>query len=184
MKTKKDLKSTYLTFGNWSSKIVDFLKNTSGDYLEIGSYWGVLIAEIGIDFPNKQLYSIDPFISDGWTGQIRGTNLSDIEDVFQHNIKDLNITHFKSTSKEFLDRGDFSQISNVSCMLIDGSHHYEDILADIEIFKRIDNNYAKYLVFDDLHIPDVAAAVNYFRETFKDRVSSEREPGQFKLDEM
>ena len=30
----------------------------------------------------------------------------------------------------------------------------------------------------------IVAAVNYFREPFKDRVSSERESGQFKLDEM
>lgn len=182
-KTKNDLQQGYLTHGNWPQPIRDFLQKTDGSYLEIGVYWGYFLAELAIEFPNKHVYGIDPFISDGWTGQQRGTELTDVETVCKANLEGLpNAKLFRCKTSEFLQSENINILKNVSCLLVDGSHHYDDIMIDINLFRLIKNDFNKLVIFDDLHIPDVKSAVDYFRGEFKDRITSEPETGRFILD--
>lgn len=154
--------------------IRSYLEDNGGDYLEIGCYNGVLISKLAIKFPDKQMFAIDPFIADGWTGEERGSHLNEVERIFLQNITGLdNIKHFKGTTKQFCDEGKFDHLQNVVCVFIDGSHHYEDIIVDVDLLDRIINNHVKQVVFDDLHIRDVNKAIQYFKDKYGDRVLSD-----------
>lgn len=180
MKDKQNLKQSYLTHGNWHSVIRDFLNKTNGNYLEIGVFRGYFLAELGIDYPHKHLYGIDPYISDGHTGQPQGTILTDVEEICNHNISDLdNITLFKCTTEQFLENNNLSILDNITCVLVDGSHHYNDIKIDIELIKKINNKEQKLIIFDDLHVPDVRQCIEEFKTDFNNRIQTELAPNQF-----
>ena len=48
---------------------------------------------------------------------------------------------------------------NVAAVYIDGSHHCEDVIVDIKLAMKLIGTKKGFVVFDDLHIPDVKAAV-------------------------
>lgn len=152
--------------------IVNHLTNENGNYLEIGSYYGKFISEIAAKFPNNQFNSIDPFIADGWTGETEGTVLESVESVFIENTQQYtNIKHFKKRSCEFVNNPDLiKQFKDISCVLIDGSHHKKDILCDIELATSIITNKKLLIIFDDLHIKDVNDCVELFKNQFKERI--------------
>ena len=50
-------------------------------------------------------------------------------------------------------------MDNVSCVLIDGSHHYEDVLVDFKFTDQLELEKESLLVVDDLHISDVGQAI-------------------------
>jgi len=153
------------------NSITSYLEEHGGDYLEIGCYEGVLITKLAIKFPNRSMVGIDPFIGDGWTKEAVGTQLSDVEKVFLKNISgNSNIKHFRGTSREFYDLGNFDCLQNVSCIYIDGSHHYADIVVDVDILEKINNDRIKKVFFDDLHITDVQNGVEYFKNKYRDRL--------------
>lgn len=154
------------------NSIISHLEKYGGDYLEIGCYCGVLITRLAIKFPDRSMIGIDPFIGDGWTVEPIGSHLSDIEEIFVKNISgNSNIKHFKKTSKEFYNLGDFDSLQNVSCVYIDGSHHYADIVVDIDLLETIKNDRIKTVLFDDLHIHDVQLAIEYFKNRYGDRLT-------------
>lgn len=116
--------------------------------------------------------------------------LQNLEGGYMHlcswhrNIQDIgNITHFKKTTEDFLKTPTRKILRNITCVLVDRSHHYEDILIDINLLKKIPNKKKKLIVFDDLGIPDVSRGVDEFRAEFKDRNIIEFEPSQFYIDE-
>lgn len=153
---------------------ISYLQENGGDYLEIGCYNGVFISKLAIRFPERVIIGIDPFISDGHTEEPIGTILSEVEQNFLKNTSGLrNIKHFRETTKEFYERGDFKDIQNVSCVYIDGSHHYKDIVIDIDLLNKINNNHIKKIVFDDININDVIAAIEYFKIKYNDRIVGE-----------
>jgi len=167
---KKQKKGKILSWGLCDC-ILKWLEANHGDYLEIGCYHGVFLSEIAEKFPNIKVYGIDPHIADGWTGEDRGTFLSEIKSNFKHNVESLsNITHWELKTKECLEEKYYNNIDNISCVLIDGSHHYEDILIDIEFVGNLNNNQNLMVVFDDIKIPDVLKSMEYFSERYSHRL--------------
>jgi hypothetical protein len=147
--------------------------NNSGNYLEIGSYYGVMISELAEEFPSKIMYSIDPFIADGWTGQPKDEELVDIEKGFKINIAPYsNIKHYRLKTKQFIDETLHKTLENVTVVYVDGSHIFQDILIDIqlvdELYKKCQTDF--HVIFDDLHIEDVQIAVHQFREKYADNI--------------
>jgi hypothetical protein len=168
--TLDQIEGTCLSCGPENS-ITSHLEEYGGDYLEIGCYYGYLITKLAINFPDRTMIGIDPFISDGWTKETIGSRLSDIERVFIKNINgNSNIKHFRGTSREFYDLGNFECLQNVTCIYIDGSHHYADIVVDVDILEKIKNDRIKKVFFDDLHIKDVNLAIQYFKDKYRDRL--------------
>ena len=167
---KKEKKGKILSWGLCDC-ILEWLKTNQGDYLEIGCYHGIFLSEIAEKFPNINVYGIDPHIADGWTGEDRGTFLLEIKANFKHNTDGLNnITHWESTTKECLENKQYNDVTNISCVLIDGSHHYEDILVDIEFVSNLNNKQNLMVVFDDTKIQDVVKSMEYFSQYLSHRI--------------
>jgi len=176
VKNNEELIGRYLTGqGSWHNSVKNFLNNTKGDYLEIGVYHGKFLAEIAIQFPEKKIIGIDPFVADGHTGEPKDTILYNVEFICNKNIENLdNIYLHKCTTEDFLKFNKFDSIKNVSCILIDGSHNYNDILFDIQLISKIINNHNKLIIFDDTNIPDVKQAIDYFKIKYKENIISEK----------
>lgn len=157
----------------------DFGKFT-GNYLEIGIYNGVGTAEIAHVFPDRKIYAIDPFIEDGYTIDSSrigtGGKMTTQKDAAVANLlKYDNATLFEMTSKEFATHLMASDIIeyNVSWVVIDGSHHYEDVVVDAELARRLIDRKQGVIIFDDLQHPGVLKAYNEFKEEFGFRICQE-----------
>jgi precorrin-6B methylase 2 len=167
---KKEKKGKILSWGLCDC-ILDWLEIHPGDYLEIGCYHGVFLSEVAEKFSDIKVYGIDPHIADGWTGEEKGTFLSEIKVNFKHNIEGLNnITHWELKTEECLEKKYYNDISDISCVLIDGSHHYEDILTDIKFISYLNNKQNLMVVFDDIKIQDVIKSMEYFFQHFSHRI--------------
>lgn len=151
---------------SFTSDVKNWLKSNPGNYLEIGSYDGIFISQLGEEYPNLYFFSIDPFISDGYTGQEIGTLLSEQHSNFLFNTNSLsNIKLYNFTTQECLKNKVYLDIEDISCILIDGSHIYEDVKIDFEFIQKIKRNRDILVIIDDLHIKDVVKACNEFLET-------------------
>ena len=80
------LAGSCLTNSNILTIICTFLQNNGGNYLEIGVYDGQTLCHVAHQNPSKTIYGIDPFISDGNTGQIRGISLTAQEENCMRNV--------------------------------------------------------------------------------------------------
>lgn len=146
--------------------IYDWLQKTSGSYLEIGSYCGVFLYNLNIHYPNIKKYSIDPFIADGYTNEEKGTYLDTVYNSFLENTKEINnFTHWKYTTKELYDKGIYNKIEDLTCVLVDGSHHYEDVVIDLEFIKHAAKKQT-YIVMDDYNISGVEKAIKEIPNIF------------------
>lgn len=148
------------------------------NYLEIGVFNGVSIANLGAQYPDKTIYGVDPFIEDGCTTDHSGV----VEHEFmstQHantmsNIEGLeNITLFKMTSVEFNSTLTDAMISDmdVGWVLIDGSHHYPDVINDVHVAMRLIGDRKGGVVFDDLNIEGVKRAHDEFVSLYASKIS-------------
>jgi hypothetical protein len=149
------------------------------NYLEIGVYNGDSIATLAKMYPNKTVYAIDPFIEDGFTshdtGVERGEYMSQQEANTQKNIAGLdNVVLFKMTSQEFAEMltDEMVDLMNIGHVLIDGSHHYEDVVIDSELSMRLFNNRPGIIVFDDADLDDVARARKEFHIKYKEQTDN------------
>lgn len=141
-------------------KINEFLQQNGGNYLEIGVYYGETFFEVAKSNPSKKLYGIDPFIADGWTGQHRGTVLSEAEVICNQKLKEFpNAYIFKMTSKNFYSLPLDIKGFNVSVVYIDGSHWYDDVTLDIDLAIKVIGQKKGLVIFDDLHLHDVRKAI-------------------------
>ena len=151
------------------------LKNHSGNYLEIGVFNGDGFASVASTFPDKICYALDPFIEDGHTSNTTsvatGGHLVLQKENFLNATKQLsNVNHFETTSVNFLNSLSEQQIvdMDVSCVLIDGSHHYVDVVNDYQLSMRLlSKNKTGIILFDDLHVPDVKRAYDEFHNEYK-----------------
>ena len=151
--------------------IIKHLKENSGDYLEIGCFNGVLIQQLAKTFPQKNIYGIDPFISDKHTNRY---DISDAKENLYNNIKDINnITFWESTTHDCLKTHKYKKLSNISCILIDGAHDFKNVMIDIEFILKIKNKHDIFIIFDDMHIGDVIKATNAFKKLFKSRIKKQ-----------
>lgn len=157
--------------------ITDKVKTSSYNYLEIGVFEGENLAKIAEDNPTKMIFAIDPFIEDGYTQQHslveKDQRMSQTRDICYNRIKDCsNIYFFEMTSSEFLPRitPKMTQELDVGIVLIDGSHHYHDVIIDIDLALRLIGDRSGIIIFDDLHIPGVRDARNRFIEQHRARI--------------
>lgn len=157
----------------FQAPIREFISNNPGAYLEIGIYYAHFIAGFANDYPNVEMHAIDPFISDGCTRDAQGTIMYDIEEIARHNISQVNnIRLHKGTTEEFLARKEAKEIlKTVSCILIDGSHHYEDIIHDIKLVLQIENDLEKAVFFDDITVPDVIQSIELLKRLLEERTT-------------
>jgi hypothetical protein len=151
----------------------EFLNTYPGNYLEVGVYQGHFLATLCSEYQDKSFFGIDPFISDGCVPGERGSAIPEIEEIAKHNILQVaNGTLIKCTTQDFL-KSDIkdSILEKVSCILIDGSHHYEDIIYDLELVLSISNNFEKAVFFDDMAVPDVAKGAKELISKLENRVN-------------
>lgn len=158
--------------------VSNHLDNYPGNYLEIGVFNGDGFSSIANKFPNKICYAIDPFIEDGHTehstGVTQGDSLLTQKENFIINTKDLkNIVHYQVTSVNFYNQLEASQIEqmDISVIVIDGSHHYNDVVNDCKLsIKLLSKRKLGLIIFDDLHVEGVRQAYDEFCREYKNNI--------------
>ena len=160
--------------------IQEFLSHNEGNYLEIGTFYGHFLTSLANQFSYKKLYAIDPFIDDGhttWiTGKEKNEPISEIRKIALSNISQVNnVELFEMTTQAFLSHSFIGFTNNilkdVSCVLIDGSHHYDDIKYDLELVMLIKNTHSKMVMFDDIKMDDVSRSIDDFKLMIEDRIT-------------
>lgn len=160
--------------------ISEHLGKYPGNYFEIGVFNGDGFARIASKYNHKLCYAIDPFIEDGHTSGTsfieRGNSLNTQKESFLNLTKELkNITHYETTSVEFCSNLTDSQIDalNVSVILIDGSHHYTDVVNDYQLsIKLLQKQKHGIIIFDDLHVSDVRKAYTEFTDIYAKNIKN------------
>ena len=150
------------------------------NYLEIGVFNGDSIAQIAGGYPNKIIYGVDPFIEDGCTTDHTKVNQNEFMPT-QHentmkNIEGLeNIVMLKMTSIDFAEMltDDLISDMNVGWVLVDGSHHYTDVINDAHVAMRLIGDRQGGIVFDDVNLPGVRRAHDEFLSIYGDRVGKQ-----------
>lgn len=142
------------------------LSQSDFNYLEIGVFNGDSIAELGKAYPNKSIFGIDPFIEDGNTTHItkikENHQLSVQKQNTYNNIFGLNnVKLFEEKSIDFYNQltDEMIEEMNVAWVLIDGSHHYADVIVDIKLAMKLIGDKRGGVVFDDCcNVADVNRA--------------------------
>jgi hypothetical protein len=151
----------------------------AGNYLEIGVFNGLGTGQVARQFPNKVIYAIDPFIEDGHTGTgERGAPLKNQREAFGEHTAGLeNVVLFDTTSDEFAKLLTDEMIAdmNVEWVIVDGSHHYEDVSIDGKLAMRLFGDRGGVILFDDLGHTGVRQAVDEFLIERKDRIAAHSE---------
>lgn len=151
---------------------------SDSNYLEIGVFNGDSIASLGKKYPSKTIFGVDPFIEDGCT--MHTSNVKEQEfmptqyENTMNNIKGIdNITLFELTSIEFNNvlTDELINDMNVGWVLIDGSHHYADVINDVHMAMRLIGSKRGGIVFDDVNLEGVGKAHTEFLEIYKDKIS-------------
>jgi hypothetical protein len=157
--------------------VTDNLRELEGNYLEIGTFNGTGAAGIARQYPNRTIYVVDPFIEDGNTVDesktTRGNKMPTQKSNALQNFGPLsNVVLFEQTSDDFAKQTTDDTLAgmNVRWVLIDGSHHFEDVVVDYNLAMRLLGNRSGIIVFDDLRVFDVANAYNQFQTEFGYRV--------------
>jgi len=142
--------------------------------LEIGAFEGEGTAALAQRYTDHRIYVIDPFIEDGHT--IAATNRSVGQKIdtqyqaFQNNTKSYsNITLFAMTSKEFLSQSQRYDLMEVDTVIIDGSHHYDDVKIDIDIALRCIQG-SGTIIFDDICVSGVEQAIKEFEQEYQQQI--------------
>lgn len=155
------------------------LDSSPYNYLEIGVFNGDSIAGLARTYPNKVVYAIDPFIEDGATINHSGVQEDEFmptqrENTMNHIHGLENITLFELLSRDFSNILTDEMVSdmNVGHVLIDGSHHYDDVIVDVNLAMRLIGNKSGSIVFDDLNLPGVAKAHSEFLKLYQDKITS------------
>lgn len=153
------------------------LPNVVGNYFEIGVFNGTGFARIAKTFPDRQCYALDPFIEDGHTiassGMQLGSTLVTQKQNFLLNTDDLlNVTLFELTSEEFEKNFSTEQCQklDIGMVVIDGNHHYNNVVIDFQIALKLLGNNQGIIVVDDTDIVGVGQAYGEFLQQNQSRV--------------
>jgi hypothetical protein len=154
------------------------LIHTNTNYLEIGIYYADALKRLSVLYPKKTFYGIDPFLEDGHTAHETHVKTGDpLELIRKEALKDIhmfpNIKLYEMKSSEFFTNelnSETINTLNIGSILIDGSHHYDDVIIDIEIAMKLIDSKNGLIFFDDLHIEGVSRAVNKFEIDYKDKI--------------
>jgi hypothetical protein len=155
-----------------------------GNYFEIGVFNGAGFARIAQENPKKTCYAVDPFIEDGHTvassGVDTGSRLAQQKQNYLEYTKDLtNVVLYEMTSSHYAEQLTDQQCKelNISIVVIDGDHHYHNVVIDFDIAARLLGNRAGQIVVDDTDVSDVSKAYNEFVAKFKHRIEREVDAG-------
>ena len=147
------------------------------NYLEIGVFNGDSIASLARNNPNLTIYGVDPFLEDGYTTHTTGVNRHEFMPEQQRNTLAnteglTNVTLFQMTSEAFAATitDELAADMNVAWVLIDGSHHYADVVIDVDLALRLIGDRPGGIVFDDLNLDDVDRARKYCLSRAGDRM--------------
>ena len=148
------------------------LKNLKGNYFEIGVLYGNSIRDLSIEYPDRRIIGVDPFIEDGWTMVFTNSDIGKHTPIQKQNTLTniegkTNITLYEMTSQEFYRQLTDELVTelDVCAILIDGSHWYNDVKIDIELALKLINGKPGVIIFDDLYINDVNKCYREFVET-------------------
>lgn len=154
MATRRGYQGTYwITEAErlWLHRLVG---SVSGDYLEIGSFDGIVATEIAESFPGKEIHCVDLF-------QDAHATQGGHRAVFEANVaarQARNVRIFAGDSRSVVP----SLSRRYGVILVDGDHAYATVLADLR------NSWDKlsdegFLVFHDYgQVADVTRAVKEF----------------------
>lgn len=157
------------------SAVEQHLPGYAGNILEIGAFEGEGTRQLALRFPDRKIYTIDPFIEDGYTTAAtehqRGSDLPKQRAAFDNNTHQFaNVVLFDCTSKDFMAvQTDLADL-DIGCVIIDGSHHYPDVTLDSDLALRCLAHRPGLIVFDDLAIQDVNLAVQEFVDQNYERI--------------
>lgn len=142
------------------------------NYLEIGVFNGDSITALATLHPNKMFYGIDPFIEDGHTVNATGKKCGELMDQQRETAnKNFNsVTNaflYEVTSKQFADWLYDKALNwmNIGWVLVDGSHHYEDVKNDLALAVRLIGPRYGAIIVDDMNIAGVKQAYEEFTGT-------------------
>jgi len=154
MATKKSFYGTYWINRLEESFLFQILKNTPGDFLEIGSYDGIIATLVAKKFPNKTIHCVDLFKKGYSTAA--GHKRYWKRNVAEHKV--TNIKLFEGDSRKIIPR----LKRKYGLIFIDGDHSYRTVLRDLEnSWKRLLPK--GILVFHDYgKIKDVTRAADEF----------------------
>jgi hypothetical protein len=147
-----------------------------GNYLEIGVYQAELLCKLAKNYPDRQFYGIDPFIEDGFTEPHskvqKGNPLITQKSAAYENLKKVpNTKLFEMTSKEFVEKHtDNISDLNISFVVIDGSHYYEDIIIDYNLAMNCIGEKKGIILWDDFQITYVQSAFDKFTKEYSNRI--------------
>lgn len=155
------------------------LHRDSRNYLEIGVFEGDGLAHLALAAPHKSVFGVDPFIEDGFTSHASGDSqtehMSQVEQTATANTKDLaNAVLFKMTGQEFADMltDEMINLMDIGHVLIDGSHHYEDVQVDYELAIKLLNGKPGIIVFDDAQLEGVKRAHDEFVNKYSAQIDN------------
>lgn len=159
----------------------DKLLSVKGNYCEIGIFEGDSLSQLAKMYPEKRFYGIDPFIEDGHTSHItsvaRGQTMNQQKQRTIQNIDGLqNLLIFQMTSSQFSKNINEETIAalNIDWVLVDGSHHYDDVCVDIILAMYLIGDKPGGIIFDDLHQLDVKLAYDKFVRNFNYKISEQQ----------
>lgn len=154
------------------------LMHSQHNYLEIGVFNGDSVAGLARAFPSRTIFGIDPFIEDGCTVLHTGVNEKEYmptqHENTMNNIAGLsNVLLFEIMSTEFYNKLTDKAIEDmdVAWVLIDGSHHYTDVINDVNLAMRLIGDRQGGIVFDDVNLPGVRRAYDEFLTKYTGRYS-------------
>jgi hypothetical protein len=155
------------------------LQRDTCNYFEIGVFEGDGLAHLARKAPHKSIFGVDPFVEDGYTshtsGDERDRSMNQIEITANNNIKGLeNVVLFKMTGQEFADMltDDMIEMMDIGHVLIDGSHHYEDVQVDYELAIRLLGGKPGIIVFDDANLEGVKKAHDEFVNKYSAQIDN------------
>lgn len=168
MKTDLQIKSSVLKIDGWLSEIVinkfiSIIKTLpeNSNILEIGSWKGKSTTLFALaSSQESKVYAIDPFSGSQEHHHIFGQEIDTYAD-FQRNIElnkiENKVIVLKGTTNDFKDSMTVKNI-NFDFVFIDGSHNYQDVLLDFQIwFPRVKTN--GWIAFHDYKWPGVKKVV-------------------------
>lgn len=155
----------------------EFFKNvlsmSQANYLEIGVFNGDSLQGLARAYPNRAIYGVDPFIEDGNTEHTTGVKRNESMPVQKANTLNniqgyTNIKLYEQTSRAFSDALSDALVKelDIGYVLIDGSHHYEDVIEDVHMAMRLIGNKPGAIVFDDVNLPGVGPAYQEFKQLY------------------
>ncbi|NBO27883.1 MAG: hypothetical protein EBV10_01375 [Synechococcaceae bacterium WB6_1A_059] len=121
-------------------------------------------------------YGIDPFIEDGFTEPIskiqKGESLNSQRLIAYENLqKRPNATLFEMTTENFVkNHSDEIPNLNISFVVIDGSHYFEDIVIDYNLAMNCLGHRPGIILWDDFQITYVQQAFEKFQSDHKNRI--------------